>query len=109
MLNIDKHTIFTRVSGSLDLETYLDISLKEALTGFNREILLLNSDELVKIECNSVVNPYDSKTISEYGMQKYTKSGSLDKKGNLIIKFKIQFPVIISEDTKNIVLNLNFE
>ncbi len=80
-----KHPIFTKISGTLDLQTELEITLKESLIGFDREIKLLNSEEIVKIECCSIINPYDIKRIQNYGM-KYDD----EIYGDLLIKFKIQ-------------------
>ena len=78
----------------MDLQTDLSISLKEALTGFKREICLLNSDEPVTIDCESVVNPYDTKRIPEYGLR---------GRGDLILRFKIQFPIILEESSKELI------
>ncbi len=87
------HQIFTKINGTLDLQTEITVSLKESLIGFDREIKLLNSEETVKIECRSIVNPYDIKRIQNYGMK-------FDEiYGDLLIKFRIQFPVLISEET----------
>lgn len=96
-----KHPIFTKVSGTLDLQTELEISLKESLIGFDREIKLLNSEETVKIECRSIVNPYDVKRIQNYGM-KFDD----DLYGDLLIKFRIIFPVLMSEETINVIKGL---
>ena len=52
-LIIIKHKVFKRISGTLDLQTELNISLKESLTGFKRKIILLNSDDPVIINCES--------------------------------------------------------
>lgn len=98
-----KHPIFTKVVGKLDLETELEITLKESLIGFDREIKLLGSEETVKIECRSIVNPYDTKLIKSYGM-KYDD----DVYGDLLIKFKIIFPLLLSEETVNIIKDLEF-
>ena len=100
LIKIENHSLFTRVNGSLDLEILLDITLKEALTGFYREINLLNSDECLKIEVESIVNPYDSKVLTGYGMN------SINSNGDLIIKFKIIFPIIISSEIKDIIKTL---
>ena len=97
-----KHPVFTKINGTLDLQTEIDITLKEALTGFDKEIILLNSEETVKIECRSIVNPYDIKRIQSYGMKL-----SDDIYGDLLIKFRIQFPVIISEETITVLKNLH--
>ncbi len=96
-----KHPTFTKICGTLDLQTELDITLKEALIGFDREIKLLNSEETVKIECRSVVNPYDIKRIQDYGMKL-----NEDKYGDLLIKFRIVFPVLISPETTEVIKNL---
>jgi len=96
-----KHPIFTKISGTLDLQTEFEISLKEALVGFDKEIKLLNTEEIVKIECRSIVNPYDIKRIKNYGMQ-------FDENtyGDLLIKFKIVFPVILSSDVLSTIRDL---
>lgn len=98
---IVKHPVFTRVSGTLDLQTELVITLKESLVGFDREIKLLNSEETVKIECRSIVNPYDIKRIQNYGMK-----CDENTYGDLLIRFRIQFPVILSTETVNIISSL---
>jgi DnaJ-class molecular chaperone len=100
-VSLIKHPVFTKVSGTLDLQTELEISLKESLVGFDREITLLNSEETVKIECRSIVNPYDIKRIQNYGM-KYSE----DLYGDLLIRFRIQFPVLITEETVDIIKKL---
>ena len=96
-LNILEHDTFKRVPGTLDLKVKIDIGLKEALTGFEREITLLNKKEPWKLECESIVNPYDKKRIPRLGLR-----GS----GNLIIKFRISFPVILESSTRETLKNL---
>jgi len=98
---LTRHPVFSKISGTLDLQTELEISLKEALIGFSREIKLLNSEETIKIECNSIVNPYDIKRIKNYGM-KFDE----DLYGDLLIKFKIVFPVFLSEETVDTIKKL---
>lgn len=102
LINVFKHPIFTKISGTLDLQTEIEITLKESLVGFDKEIKLLGSEETVKLECRSIVNPYDIKRIQNYGMQ-------LDENtyGDLLIKFRIQFPVLLTEDTLGIIKDLN--
>lgn len=97
-----KHDIFTRIPGTLDLQIELSISLKESLIGFDKEIKLLGSEEIIKIECRSIVNPYDIKRIKNYGMQ-------LDNDicGDMLIKFKIIFPIILSNDVINIIKQID--
>lgn len=93
---LEDHKVYKKISGTLDLQTTLDITLKEALTGFTREIQLLNSEENITIECENIVNPYDVKTIHGCGM---TMSENL--KGNLVLKFNIIFPIILSKESKD--------
>jgi DnaJ-class molecular chaperone len=101
VIELIKHPVFTRISGTLDLQTELEITLKEALIGFDREIKLLNSEETVKIECRSIVNPYDIKRIQNYGM-KFDE----DLFGDLLIRFRIIFPVIISPEVIDTIKDL---
>ena len=100
-ITLEKHPRFTRIGGSLDLQTELDITLKEALTGFKREILMLNNELPDIIEFEIIVNPYDSKRVKGSGMQLGSDSG------DLVIKFKIKFPVILTEYTKELIRNLD--
>lgn len=89
-----EHSIFTRDSENLCVS--LDITLKEALTGFSKNIAHLDKTE-IKLNCTSIVNPYDTKKIDGSG---FTEDGSL------IIKFKIEFPKEIEEDTKEKLLEI---
>jgi DnaJ family protein A protein 2 len=100
-INLKKHPIFTRI-GTLDLQTELNITLKESLIGFNIKIQLLNSDEFIKIDCKSIVNPYDIKRIPGYGM-KFDENTY----GDLLLKFKIKFPVLLTTETVNIINTLD--
>ena len=101
----NKHPVFTRMNGTLDLRIEIDVSLKEALTGFDKEIPLLNSEETVKIECRTIVNPYDTKRVQNYGM-KFDENTY----GDLLIKFRIIFPVLLSPKIIDFVKeNLNFD
>lgn len=99
---IKDHPVYKRINGTLDLEMRLDITLKEALTGFTKEINLLNSSKPTRIECSSIVNPYTSKCVNGYGLQTNTESG------DLYIYFTIQFPVIIDDETTRIIKTLEF-
>jgi DnaJ-class molecular chaperone len=81
----EKHPVFTRIN-KLDLSIEIRITLLQALTGFTTEIMPLNSHELLKIECNSIVDPYNTKRIKGYGMNE----------GDLILSFIIEFPVVLN-------------
>jgi DnaJ family protein A protein 2 len=102
IITLEKHEIFKRVPGTLDLCIEFVISLKESLTGFKRSIKRLNDSNEIDLECESVVNPYDTKTILTYGM-----NDTLGKSGDLIIKFIIVFPVILDSNVKQLILDLD--
>jgi DnaJ-class molecular chaperone len=90
-LFIEKHDTYELIPNTFDLKTSFDITLKEALTGFERSIKLLNSDSLTSIKSENVVSPYDHKRIPGMG---------LGSKGDLVITFKIQFPVLLDDSVK---------
>lgn len=94
---LEKHETFELVPNTFDLKTCFDITLKEALTGFERSIKLLNSDTLTPIKSENVVSPYDNKRIQGMG---------LGSKGDLIITFRIQFPVLLDEPVKQTLINI---
>jgi len=95
-----KHDRFTRIDGTLDIMTEIEVSLKEALTGFKRDIKMLNCENADTIELETIVNPYDTKRIKGYGMR------TSKEIGDLILKFKIQFPIIMSVENKEIIKDL---
>jgi len=84
-----KHDVFKR-SGD-DLIITLELSLKEALTGFERCITHLDSRTL-DIQGKSVISPTTVKNIQEEGMK---------DSGSLIINFKINFPEELSDESKS--------
>ncbi len=93
---VHPHDTLSRVPGTNDIRVKIDITLKESLTGFTREITLLNGKSF-KLECESIVNPYDFKKITGLGLQKM---------GYLIISFKIEFPVLLEYSTRETIKNL---
>jgi len=99
--DLEVTVVLIKHPGTLDLQTELEVTLKEALTGFDTQIKLLNSEESIKIECRSVVNPYDTKRIQQYGMKNLVNGEELY--GDLLIKFKIQFPVLLSQETIGVI------
>lgn len=86
------HPIFTRSED--DIKTTMKITLKEALTGFTRKLIMLDLIELT-INCNGIVNYYESKVIENCGF----KNGN--KKGSLIISFDIEFPKELTNEQKD--------
>jgi DnaJ-class molecular chaperone len=98
---LSEHKMYKRILGTLNLQTVINVSLKEALTGFTREVRLLNSDENITIECENIVDPYTTKTIEGYGLMI-----SENIRGNLVLKFNVAFPVVLSKEVKDKLLEL---
>ena len=75
------------VRQGLNLVCQKDISLKEALTGFKYELTYLN-DQILSMNNNGdvIITPSFVKVIPNYGFERNKQ------KGNLIIKFNINFP-----------------
>jgi len=71
------------------------INLLEALTGFEFKIPHLDKRTLlVSAEKNEVIKPNSMKQITNEGMPTYK---SPFDKGNLFIKFEVEFPTTIPE------------
>ncbi len=105
MILVSEHHSFKRISGTLDISIELKISLGEALMGFTKSIVLLNSEEETKIECANVVNPYETKVVGGCGMF----NSSTGTKGDLHIKFIIIFPLVLSVQTKEVLKSIECE
>lgn len=97
-LELVPHPVYLRVGDSLDLATTVDLDLVESLTGFSREFQLLDSDETFCVECDSVVNCYETKRVEGYGM-----SLSDGRTGDLHLGFKIRFPRELSLESRTLV------
>lgn len=100
---LKKHPVYTLVRSTMDLKMTLTITLKEALIGFDKNIFLLDSKEATKLECRSIVGPYDTKRLSGYGMNSGTS------KGDLIISFKIIFPFELSDSVKDTLSSMELD
>merc|ERR1712127_836540 len=81
-----KHELFERKGQELLME--MDIDLVDALTGFRRSVQTLDDRELI-ITCEQVIKHGDVKMISNEGMP---YPGNPFDKGNLVIKFQVNFP-----------------
>jgi DnaJ-class molecular chaperone len=94
-IKIEEHPIFKR-NGD-DLIYKRNISLKEALCGFEFDIEHLNDKKLhLNNKSNrTIITPDTKKTIPGLGME------CEGRKGNLIIEFRIDFPVHLSEEQIN--------
>ncbi len=82
------HKVFSRIEKNIS--TTIDISLKEALTGFSRVLTSLGGQDLT-INCNTVVNPYEPKIIEGHGFI------SSKGQGALILNFNVKFPETLDE------------
>ena len=87
---LENNSIFKR--NGLDLIYQKNITLKQALCGFNFEIKLLDG-KIYTINNNSgnIIKPNFSRNIPNMGMKRDTRSGSL------IINFNIIFPDTLTE------------
>ena len=80
----------------MDLLLTKNLSLKESLIGFNFNIKYLNGQELgINNNGGTIINPGFEKIIPELGFE---RDG---QKGNLIIKFNVEFPESLTLDQKN--------
>lgn len=96
-IKIKKHNLFER-SGA-DLTYVADISLLEALTGF--ELLITHLDGrkvLIKSKPGEIIKPGVMKTVKECGMPFYEHPTNF---GNLYIKFNIIFPKSLKDNQKS--------
>jgi DnaJ family protein B protein 4 len=91
-LNQVPHQKFTRCGD--DLETKINLTLKEALCGFSKKIKMLNDDyETVSLDQLSDLN-YTHK-INGKGMPK-RRSGHPAGHGDLLIKYEVTVPKLTS-------------
>jgi len=96
-IKIKKHNLFQRTGADLTYTT--DISLLEALTGF--ELLITHLDGrkvLIKSKKGEIIKPGVMKTVKECGMPFYDHP---TKFGNLYIKFNIIFPKSLKDNQKH--------
>ena len=96
-IKIKKHSLFQRTGA--DLTYVADISLLEALTGF--ELLITHLDGrkvLIKSKKGEIIKPGVIKTVKECGMPFFDHP---TKFGNLYIKFNIKFPKSLQDSQKS--------
>ena len=91
------HPVFNRKGD--DLRIIINLSLKEALCGTEKNIKTLDGKNL-KFAIKNIISPGMVKVYNGEGMP--TKYG---RRGNLIIKFKILFPTELSKLQKQIIGN----
>jgi DnaJ family protein B protein 11 len=84
----EEHPVFSRKHDDLIIK--LNITLKEALTGFEKSIKHIDQTD-IKICCKSIIEPESEKII---------KGSGIKESGSLIIKFDITFPKELSDEQK---------
>lgn len=87
-VRIKPHKVFTRKGADLFMDK--DITLLEALTGFNFDVKHLDGKNLTIASIpGDIISPNDVKTVKNKGMPFFKDSYTY---GNLHIKFNIIFP-----------------
>ena len=101
-IRIKKHDMFERTGADLTMTT--DISLLEALTGFQLLITHLDGRKvLISSQKGEIVKPGMMKTVKECGMPFYDHPTRF---GNLYIKFNVKFPKSLKEEQKTAIKQL---
>jgi len=80
------HHLFTRKGN--DLHMTMEISLKEALTGFTRTVRQMDGRD-IEVSESGVTGPYSTKIIKGEGMPVH---GVPSETGNLKVQMKVKFP-----------------
>ncbi|KAI8579165.1 hypothetical protein K450DRAFT_243076 [Umbelopsis ramanniana AG] len=88
------HPIFKREGDNLTMAVQL--TLVEALTGFVKQIKTLDGRTLKINNTSNVIQPGQESRVSNEGMPN-SKTG---KKGDLIIKYEVKFPVTLTSSQK---------
>ena len=81
-----------------DLKADVDVSLKEALTGFQRTVKTIDGKQ-VAVSSGGPVNPQWVERFPGQGMP-LTKKGKEGQRGDMIVGVKIEFPKSLSTDQK---------
>jgi len=97
VLEEKSHPIFTRDGDNLIITK--TISLKEALTGTEITIPTIEGND-IKLPIREVISPKYERIVSGYGMPKQKRPTD---RGNLIVRFNIEFPKSLNERQKNVI------
>ena len=101
-IRIKKHKLFERTGADLTMKA--DISLVEALTGFQLLINHLDGRQvLIKSKPGEIIKPGMMKTVKECGMPFYDHPTRF---GNLYVKFNIKFPKSLNDNQKTAIQQL---
>lgn len=100
IFKVKPHEIWER--NGLDLIYKKDLTLKEALCGFQLSVKYLNG-QTIDLTNNTIINSMNSaKVVNGLGMQR--GSGERAMKGRLIIHFNVKLPSVLSEKQKEVLL-----
>ena len=94
ILRCNKHQYYNRQGNNLIIT--MNITLKEALFGFNKIITRLNNTDLI-ITNTKILKPNDILTI---------KGEGINKNGDLLININIKFPDKIEDNLKSDLINV---
>ena len=97
-LKEEKHDLFERDVTGFNLIHYVQISLVQALTGSVIPIPTL-SGRRICLACPEVIHPRYERIVRGEGMPK--SIGDRNTRGDLIIRFHIQFPLSLSYNVRN--------
>ena len=101
-IRIKKHDLFERTGADLTMKA--DISLLEALTGFQLLITHLDGRKvLINSKKGEIIKPGTTKTVKECGMPFYDHPTRF---GNLYVKFNIKFPKSLKDAQKDAIKQL---
>jgi DnaJ homolog subfamily B member 4 len=89
---------------SMDLVFVAKIKLLEALTYCTVKIPFLNG-EMLRIACPEVIHPKYERIIKGKGMP--TNDGYTVKRGDLIVRFDIQFPKVVKTEHKDLLRSIS--
>lgn len=90
------HEVFAR-SGLSDLVTRRKVTLKEALCGIMMTLTTLD-DRIIRVPITDVITPTYEKIVEDEGLPLLPCPRRA--KGNLIIKFDVEFPVYLTKRSK---------
>lgn len=95
-----RHTVFKRAGD--DLELGVEIPLVEALTGCTISVPILGGENM-SLSFDEILYPGYEKIIPGQGMPKSKEQG---KRGNLRLKFLVEFPTDLSDEQRSQVLGV---
>ncbi|KAK2443878.1 dnaJ protein subfamily B member [Trifolium repens] len=95
-----RHQLFRREGD--DLELCVEIPLLKALTGCTISVPLLGGEHM-NLTVDDIIYPSYEKIISDQGMP---ISGAAGKRGNLIVKFLVEFPTHLSDNQRSDVFGI---